>query len=63
MIKKEKTNYKFGFHVYTTQEENLMIKELMNKHSVNVSGLFKNFLRDYYNKMEENYPFTHLEKH
>lgn len=44
---------RLGFHFEMTEEESNMIKVLRDKYAVNISKLFKNHLRKYYNEIVE----------
>ena len=39
-------------NVRVNEKEYEMVKTLMEKHSINISGAFKNFLKQLYDKME-----------
>jgi len=43
---------KDGFYIQLSPEEKMIIKELKEKHAINISQLIKNFLREYYKKEE-----------
>lgn len=43
-----------GFNIKINPEEREIIRTLQEKHAINISQLFKNFLRQTLNKMEDN---------
>jgi len=45
----KKGQKRLGFHFEMTEEESNMIKTLRDRYAVNISKMFKNHLRQYYN--------------
>jgi hypothetical protein len=46
-------NKKIGFYLHISEEEQKIIKSLKCKYCINVSKLIKNFLFEYYKKVEQ----------
>jgi len=51
MVMKKKKE--FGLFVKLTKEENKMVKEMKQKHCINMSQLFRNTIREFCEKLDE----------